>query len=213
MNLISPTILCCLGLALGADDIRFDLAAGPSFQSFPGPISDINPWVTGITLDAAADVPASVAKEKAPERWKNKIPSSGQVEVRPWWLLFLPRTVIASPGSPLSMFGATWDLFGVSEQLDFGSSVRLKAEIRAPEIWWLQATGTATSSPSLFAGIAAAPTGSFEVDPTPWLRLSTGWTHHLGVPLGSIHLKQGAESPWEWGSAWFMVHIRPTATF
>lgn len=201
-----------LALASADESVRLDLGVGPSFQRFPAPISDIDPWVTGIALDASAAVPASVARARAPARWKNSIPSSGEVDVRPWWLAMVPSTVIASPGDPLSLLGATWDLFGIGQSLSLGSKARLRGQLELPEIWWIHASGLATTSPSSYVGLAVAPSAAFEVDPLPWLRLSAGWTHHIGVPFGSIHLEKGAESPWQWGSAWFEIHLRPAVS-
>jgi len=208
---MSSAILLALTLAClpSANDVRIDIGAGPSFQNFPGPIADLDPWVTGVALEACASVPASVAREKAPARWKSKIPSEGEIDVRPLWLTVIPTHIVASPGGPLSMWGATWDFFGIGLFQPIGSAARLKLHLQVPELWWLRADGPATSGPSSEFGIAAAPRASLEVDPLPWLRLSGGWTHHVGIPMGSIHLRTGAESPWEWGSAWFMIHIRP----
>lgn len=85
------------------------------------------------------------------------------MDVRPWWLAIVSSTVIASPGGPLSLVGATWDLFWIGQSLAFGSKARLKAHLELPETWWIHASGTATTSSSSYAGLAAAPSGSFEV--------------------------------------------------
>jgi hypothetical protein len=203
-----PLLFCGL-LSLGSADVRLNLGAGPSFAVLPGSLGQRAPWAVGFDLDAAASVPASVARDRAPAGMRSRIPSEGEVDVRPLWLGWIPGQVVASPGGDLSLWGATWDLFGLGTRVPLGSVASLRAHVQFPEFWWLHGDGPATTGPNSSYGLGVAPLASLQLDPWAWIRISGGWTHHVGIPFGSIHLRTGAESPWQWGSAWVMLTLRP----
>lgn len=199
-------------LAQPATQGKLDIAAGPSFHHFGEPLSDIDPWIPGFNLDIGVAVSGEVARSKAPNRWKSKIPKDGEVVVRPLWLALVPRQVVLSPGGKLTVVGMTWELLGLSGGWSLSDAASIKAGVQFPEIEWLGAWGPATRNSGSFLGVGISPDTHLQIDPASWLRLDLGWAHHLDIPFGSFQLEQGHLLPWSWGSAYFQLHLRPGIT-
>lgn len=207
--MIAIFAFACLLSAPAATRGKLDIAAGPSFHRFGPPLSDIDPWIPGFNLDAGVAVSGETARAKAPRRWKSRIPKDGEIVVRPLWLSLLPRQILFSPGGKLTAIGATWELLGIGGGLRLAEGASLKAGAGLPEITWIGMSGPSMREDNSLLGIGISPDVHLQFDPSSWFRMDVGWAHHLDIPFGSFAFDRGRLLPWNWGSAYLQLHLRP----
>lgn len=190
-----------------ADQVRAVVAAGPALLHLPGDLSDLRPWVPGIALDCYAAVPGSVAKKRAPRRYRNMISNKGEFRVAPLWLSLLPKEIYTGPDDSLSVWGARWEIFGIGSAMNLGGGFSLHAGIDAPAVSVLHFEGPAIEDQAMTWNIGLDGAAGLTWRPAAWIELEAGWTHQLGLATARVSPKSGERTlPWQFGVARFLVH-------
>ncbi|MBK9578052.1 MAG: hypothetical protein IPO40_13335 [Fibrobacteres bacterium] len=204
----TAALISVLG-SLSSIEGKLDIAAGPSFHQLGPAVADVDPWITGFNLDLGVAVSNEVARSKAPKRYRKMIPKKGEMVVRPIWVAVVPRQVLLSPGGNLSVYGAAWELLGVGTTLELVPGCALAVSVDLPEITWLHVGGPYAQGPENVIGVGISPDAHLQIDPASWLRLDAGWAHHVDYASDAFRIQGRHWNPWNWGSAYVQLHLRP----
>jgi hypothetical protein len=97
--------------------VPVEVGVGPAAHVFFGELQEQQNMYYGARINLEAVVDKALIKKfsrKIPKKYRKMARSLDEVRVRPFPLSVVPKTLIISPGEKSSMYGAGWDLYGVS---------------------------------------------------------------------------------------------------
>ena len=203
-------LLGLLSLGWAKVEVPINVGLGPSLFYMPG-LDEQRTWHTGLHLDLYAVLDQELIRREAhriPRQYRGLAKKQREIRIAPLWLALVPDALVLSPGDTLSLYGASWSLWGYGIALLDTKPSTLSLGLSLPSLSYLWVR-KATRDEHLF-GVGATAYISNE-----W-RLSRHWLlegryrHTWNLPLSMSRYagEGGDEYWWQYGEISVMAHYR-----
>lgn len=197
--------------------IPIDIGFGPQVLVPNPPLFGEQPAYTALMISVAAVIDKELIrknKRRIPKQYQQAAGQLDEVRIRPWYLLFIPNTIVLSPDvipgvTTTGMYGATWRPFGLGIDL-LQDPVRFNVHADLALTYLFLHSQLREPTHFLRPGITLS--AAFEIPITESFLISTGWASdlYLPQPLSAPPWAILPYEDWLWhlGGPYLKLHIR-----
>lgn len=194
--------------------VPVDIGIGPFAAFLTGPVQDDQLIHTGLRFSVAAVIDREMIRknrDRIPPQYRGMVSGMDEVRVKPLLAALIPTTLYISPAIyDTSVYGATWELFGLGVPL---ISDPVRFSIDAGLIFtYLYISSDTLDSPTHFVRPGLELSAELEIPFTDDFLMSLGWASQLhppqllgGLPWEALPL---SNTVWHSGLLFLQMHVR-----